>query len=241
MIRVLVIQVIACACIASVFPVLSAAEVSVDDAIGVWLFDEGKGNVAKDSSPNGNDGELIAGPKWVEGKFGGALEFDGSGTSVETESADKLNEFELGDKTDFTATAWFKTDTGTGFVMSKTRLETGLGLKSSSVTEDKSGPDCRLNLSQFVTTEARVLTTESGIMLRWFLAEQRVSAMSTSMENSRETRLTIARSKAALITRTALQSASAWVITEVVHFSTASLTRSPFSKVNWIKTISRRS
>ena len=121
MIRVLVIKVIACACLASAFPLLSVAEVSVDDAIGIWLFDEGRGNVAKDSSPNGNDGELIAGPKWVEGKFGGALEFDGSGTSVETESADKLNEFELGDKTDFTVTAWFKTDTGTGFIMSKTK------------------------------------------------------------------------------------------------------------------------
>ncbi len=121
MIRVLVIKVIACACLASAFPLLSAAEVSVDDAIGIWLFDEGKGNVAKDSSPNGNDGELIAGPKWVEGKFGGALEFDGSGTSVETESADKLNEFELGDKTDFTVTAWFKTDVDAGFIMSKTR------------------------------------------------------------------------------------------------------------------------
>ena len=42
--------------------------------------------------------------------------------------------------------------------------------------------------------------------------------MSTSMENSRETLLTIAPSKVALITRTALQSASAWVITEAVHF-----------------------
>ena len=115
MIRVLVIQVIACACLTSAFPLLSAAEVSVDDAIGIWLFDEGKGNVAKDSSPNGNDGELIAGPKWVEGKFGGALEFDGSGTSVETESADKLTEFELGDKTDFTVTAWFKNGCGHGF------------------------------------------------------------------------------------------------------------------------------
>ena len=121
MIRVLVIKLIAYACLASAFPLISAAEVSVDDAIGVWLFDEGTGNVAKDSSPNGNDGELIAGPKWVKGKFGGALEFDGSGTSVETESADKLTEFELGDKTDFTVTAWFKTDSDTGFIMSKTR------------------------------------------------------------------------------------------------------------------------
>lgn len=122
MIRVLVIKVIVCACLASAFPLLSAAEVSVDDAIVIWLFDEGKGGVAKDSSPNGNDGELIAEPKWVEGKFGGALEFDGGGTSVETEADDKLTGFKLGAKTDFTACAWFKTDRDGGFIMSKTLL-----------------------------------------------------------------------------------------------------------------------
>ena len=43
---------------------------------GLWLFDEGSGNVAVDSSGNGNDGDIVL-AKWVEGKFGGALEFDG--------------------------------------------------------------------------------------------------------------------------------------------------------------------
>ncbi len=47
----------------------------LDDAVGIWLFDEGKGNVAADTSGNGNDG-AIAGAKWAEGKFGGALEFE---------------------------------------------------------------------------------------------------------------------------------------------------------------------
>jgi len=122
MMRALVIKAIVCACLASAFPLLSAAEVSLDDAIGIWLFDEGKGNVAKDSSDNGNDGTLIAGPKWVEGKFGGALEFDGAGASVETEEAAKLTGFKLGDDTDFTAVAWFKTDLDEGFIMSKTLL-----------------------------------------------------------------------------------------------------------------------
>ena len=109
-----------CACLVLLLPFLCLAEVGLEDAIGVWLFDEGKGEVAKDSSANGNHGELIGGPKWVKGKFGQGLEFDGKGTSVETESADKLKGFELGDKTDFTATAWFKTDHVGGFVMSKT-------------------------------------------------------------------------------------------------------------------------
>ena len=48
-----------------------------DSVVGMWLFDDGKGDVAKDSSGNGLDGRLISGPKWTkEGKFGGALEFE---------------------------------------------------------------------------------------------------------------------------------------------------------------------
>ena len=46
--------------------------------VGVWKFDEGKGVIAKDSSQNGNDGALANKPKWVDGKFGKALEFDGT-------------------------------------------------------------------------------------------------------------------------------------------------------------------
>ena len=53
----------------------------VDDVIGVWLFDDGKGDTAKDSSGNGNDGKLIAKPTWVKnGKFGGSLEFTATKT-----------------------------------------------------------------------------------------------------------------------------------------------------------------
>ena len=46
--------------------------------VGIWKFDEGKGDTAKDSSGNGNDGTLTNKPKWVDGKFGKALELDGS-------------------------------------------------------------------------------------------------------------------------------------------------------------------
>lgn len=47
----------------------------LDEAAGIWLFDEGKGNVATDASGNKNDG-TITGAKWVKGKFLGALEFE---------------------------------------------------------------------------------------------------------------------------------------------------------------------
>ena len=61
----------------------------LDDAVGIWLFDEGKGNTAADTSGNGNEG-AITGAKWAEGKFGGALEFEPPHV-VTVEPSDSIN------------------------------------------------------------------------------------------------------------------------------------------------------
>ena len=54
---------------------VSATLADVDEHIVLWLrFDEGEGNVAKDFSNYGNDGEIV-GPEWVKGKYGSALLF----------------------------------------------------------------------------------------------------------------------------------------------------------------------
>jgi hypothetical protein len=55
--------------------------------VGYWKFDEGSGTIAHDETGNDNDGILYNGtvscadidycPKWVDGKFGKAIEFDG--------------------------------------------------------------------------------------------------------------------------------------------------------------------
>ena len=52
----------------------SNAAVDVKDATVIWLFDEGKGDTVADFSGNGNDGTISGSPKWVDGKFGKALE-----------------------------------------------------------------------------------------------------------------------------------------------------------------------
>jgi hypothetical protein len=62
---------------------MSTAEIDFDTAVGIWLFDEGKGGVAKDTSGEGNDGEVVKAP-WVDGKFGKALDFDGKSGCVKT-------------------------------------------------------------------------------------------------------------------------------------------------------------
>ena len=53
------------------------ADVDFDDCVGMWLFDEGSGKVAKDRTDNKNDGTLQGGAKWTKGKFGSAVKLDG--------------------------------------------------------------------------------------------------------------------------------------------------------------------
>ena len=62
-----------------------AATVDLSKALGVWLFDEGNGTRITDSSENRNNGTLLlqGSSKWIDGKYGKALEFDGKEAFVE--------------------------------------------------------------------------------------------------------------------------------------------------------------
>ena len=82
----------------------SLANIDSENITGMWLFNEGEGAVATDSSNYGNDGE-IHGAKWVDGQFGKALEFDGVDNWVEVPHSDTVG-FEAG--TSFTITLHFK-------------------------------------------------------------------------------------------------------------------------------------
>lgn len=77
--------------VAGVFTVSSYAKIDPKTCIGMWLFNDGKGDVAADSSGNKNDGKLMNNPAWVTGKFGGALEFDGANSHVVVTNVDSLN------------------------------------------------------------------------------------------------------------------------------------------------------
>ena len=70
------------------------------DAIGVWLFDEGVGEIIKDVSGNGHHGEIVGEVARAAGKFEGALEFDGGHVLVP--HADVMN------LRQWTMTAWIK-------------------------------------------------------------------------------------------------------------------------------------
>ncbi|MDE0635386.1 MAG: LamG domain-containing protein [Candidatus Poribacteria bacterium] len=82
--------------------------VTTDGLVGAWLFDDGTGNTVSDSSGNEHHGELVQGaPKWVDGKFGRAMNFGGT-DMVTVPDNDAL------DLTSFTIAAWINSPATSG-------------------------------------------------------------------------------------------------------------------------------
>ena len=66
------------------FMLVGTSNAQIEESlVGFWQFDEGKGDRAGDSSEKKLDGNLVGGPKWVDGKAGEALAFDGTDDYVE--------------------------------------------------------------------------------------------------------------------------------------------------------------
>ncbi len=84
----------------------SDAKIDPTTIAGLWLFDDGAGKVVKDSSGNKLDAEVIGSVKWVNGKFGKAIEFDGGGGHVKI--PDHVNPTVA-----ITVTAWCKSSSAT--------------------------------------------------------------------------------------------------------------------------------
>ena len=77
-----------------------------DGLVGAWLFDEGSGVEAADSSGNGFDGELIGNATWdSNGKFGSAVACDGTEAYVMVPDDDAF-EFDG----DFTLACWIQNE-----------------------------------------------------------------------------------------------------------------------------------
>ncbi len=98
-----------------IFVLVLTAGVANAELVGYWKFDEGSGNVAYDLSDYTNDGTINGAPKWVSGKIGAALEFDGSDDYIDCGNDSSLN---INNK--ITIAAWVKTtSTAHGYFVSK--------------------------------------------------------------------------------------------------------------------------
>jgi prepilin-type N-terminal cleavage/methylation domain-containing protein len=72
--------------------------------VGYWKLNEGTGTSAADNSAEGNNGTLVNGPTWVDGKSGKALNFDGTTKYVEVLDSPDFDVSQKG----FTYMAWIK-------------------------------------------------------------------------------------------------------------------------------------
>ncbi len=73
------------------------------DFVGAWFFLEGSGNKVQDLSGNGNTGAFQGDPTWIAGKFGPALDFDGTGDYVQS-----VNNIGISGSQNRTISIWFK-------------------------------------------------------------------------------------------------------------------------------------
>ncbi len=92
-------------CFAVVLAMVALAGSASAELVGHWALDDGAGTVAVDSTGNGHDGELIGSPQWVEGVYGGALQFAGSPDKVDIPYSDQLNPAGA-----FSASVWANVD-----------------------------------------------------------------------------------------------------------------------------------
>jgi hypothetical protein len=87
--------------------VIGLVNIAAAELVGHWRLDEGSGNIANDSSGNGNHGNLQGDPQWVAGKVGGALNFNGTSDHITIPFSPSLKVLNQGD---FTIAAWFNAD-----------------------------------------------------------------------------------------------------------------------------------
>jgi len=82
---------------------ISFADIPQTALVGAWLFDEGNGQIAKDTTGKSGNGTLMNGTKWVDGKSGKAIYFDGKEGYVEISLPEIFNNIP---KNNFTIAYW---------------------------------------------------------------------------------------------------------------------------------------
>lgn len=66
------------------------AKIDPETVVGLWLFNEGDGDVAEDTSGNDNHGKFVNDVQWVDAKYGKGVELDG-GSWLECGNGESLD------------------------------------------------------------------------------------------------------------------------------------------------------
>jgi hypothetical protein len=134
-----------------------------DGLVLSFHFNEGSGTVAYDSSGNGNNGNLVNGPTWVDGKFGKALSFDGSDDWV------YMSEMKIAPLS-YTISAWiFRRGVGStccDVIVAKDGRTPGTG---SWVIHFSVDPSNRLRLHNYNTNgQSQIFSTNTITLNSWY-------------------------------------------------------------------------
>lgn len=78
-------------CLLSLALSMVAFAKNIPNAVGIWTFDNVKGDTVIDDSGNGNDGKILEKAEIVDGKFGKAIKYNGSNQCVEVPDSDSLD------------------------------------------------------------------------------------------------------------------------------------------------------
>lgn len=122
-----------------------------ENLIAAWTLDDGAGNAVKDITGNHKDGKINGSAKWVDGKFGKALQFD-TKTHIQIPFNKK---FQVLNEGDFTFTLWFKTE----------ELPTKRGIWIAGFQQDDLGGTGRTWFGYTRMTTICTATSEAGT--RW--------------------------------------------------------------------------
>lgn len=119
----------------------TTAKIDPESVVGMWLFEEGAGDIAKDSSNAGNPGTIVGPKKWQDGKFGRALEFDGNSVYVQIEPNDSLVLEEL------TIVAWANLEPSQGTRWQSIMMR-GQNPRNYLLAVDKNGQTLQLSITK---------------------------------------------------------------------------------------------
>ena len=166
---------ISCVALMGIFLLItlpSLAKIDPANIMGMWLFDEGKGGTATDASKQANDGE-IHGAKWVDGKFGKALEFNGTDSWVEVPHSNTVG-FKAG--VSFTITLQFKGSKVGGSLVGKNYEDTSQALPWYLLWDDGSRNKVTLYLRDSASTSFRADGTTLVADDKWHFIVGRADA-----------------------------------------------------------------
>ena len=88
------------------FTHLADANIDPESVVAIWLLDEDGGQIIEDSSENDHEGNIQGAVKWIDGKFGKAMEFTGTTITVPDHES-----FNFGDDNSFSVVMWFSFST----------------------------------------------------------------------------------------------------------------------------------